>query len=68
MPIKFYSADELKAVENIYPISNFVKKTVVVGSVARPSAYLGSNRGKEIYYTINDGVTLAVYRKEEKSQ
>ncbi len=64
VPLLLYTEDDLRTVEDKFPISDFVFHTVGVGSVARPSAYLASNKGKEISYLKKNGMTLAIYRKE----
>ena len=63
VPLSFYTKDELLEVEDRFPISPFVKNTVGVGAVARPSAYLGSSEGKEMGYYISNGITLAIYKR-----
>lgn len=58
LPIQFYSAEELERVEGYFSESEFVKRTVGVGSVCERSAACGGNRivfGK----TVKDGVTVA---------
>lgn len=62
-PLQFYSIKNLAEVENQFPMSSFVKETVGVGSVARPSGYLASGCGEELGYFRGAGVTLAVYKK-----
>jgi cobalt-precorrin 5A hydrolase len=64
VPLVFYAKEDLKKVEDKFPISDFVFHTVGVGSVARPSAYLASSGGKEIAYLKKNGMTLAIYKKE----
>ncbi|WP_273702687.1 cobalt-precorrin 5A hydrolase [Thermoanaerobacter sp. A7A] len=66
VPVVFYTKEDLKKVENKFPISDFVFHTVGVGSVARPSAYLSSDGGKEIAYLKKDGITLAIYKSRKK--
>jgi len=63
VPLGFYMKDELLKVEEYFPISPFVKKTVGVGAVARPSAYLASDGGEELGYYRNNGITLAIYKR-----
>lgn len=63
VPFKTYTAEELAVVEDLFPISKFVKKTVGVGSVARTAAYLASYRGKEISYNVFNGITLAIFKR-----
>jgi len=67
-PIKYFPKEELKKVEDKFPVSDFVFHTVGVGSVARPSAYLLSNNGKEIVYLKKDGITIALYKIEEEGK
>lgn len=66
IPLVFYTKEELRKIENKFPISDFVFHTVGVGSVARPSAYLASNAGEEIAYLKKNGITLAVYKFRKK--
>lgn len=62
VPIHYFTARELAAVEGKFPSSAFVKKTVGVGSVARPSGFLASSFGEEQSYYKGDGITLAIYK------
>ncbi|QSZ28086.1 cobalt-precorrin 5A hydrolase [Aceticella autotrophica] len=62
VPVKYYIRQELEEVEHLFPVSEFVKKTVGAGSVARPSAYLLSENGQELLYTKGNGITLAIYK------
>ena len=60
-PIRFYSAEELNAVEGIFTPSAFVAKTVGVDNVCERAAVLDSNGGKLLLRkTGRNGVTLAV--------
>lgn len=63
VPLIFYSAEELKTVESLFHVSDFVRKTVGVGSVAKPAAYMASNKGSKILYYAGSGITLAVYKR-----
>lgn len=63
VPLSFYTKDELLKVEDQFPISSFVKRTVGVGAVARPSAYLASSGGIELGYYTSQGITLAIYKR-----
>lgn len=63
VPISFLEKKKIADVENRFPVSEFVRKTVGVGSVARPCAYIISDGGKELGYYSGDGITLAVYKK-----
>lgn len=63
VPFMLYTKTELLKVEDHFPISDFVKKTVGVGSVARPSAFNASFRGKELGFYTSNGITLAIYKR-----
>ncbi|SHF07065.1 precorrin-4 C11-methyltransferase [Caldanaerobius fijiensis DSM 17918] len=63
VPISFLEKRKIADVENRFPVSEFVRETVGVGSVARPCAYIISDGGKELGYYSGDGITLAVYKK-----
>lgn len=63
VPIKLYTKEQLSKFEHRFPISPFVKKTVGVGSVAKPSACIASCDGKELGYYTAKGITLAVFKR-----
>lgn len=61
LPVRFYSAEELNAVEGDFTTSAFVAKTVGVDNVCERAAVLDSNGGKLLLRkTGKNGVTLAV--------
>lgn len=62
VPLKIYSVEDIKRVENLFEGSEFVKKIIGVGSVARPVGYLESNMGKELFYSKKDGMVLSIYQ------
>ncbi len=64
-PLKIFTLEQIKDVEDMFQKSQFVKDTIGVYSVSEPSAYLLGGkviRGKAIY----DGVTVSVSVEEEK--
>lgn len=58
----FYSQEDLKKVEDMFEISEFVRKTVGTGSVAEGSCYLTS-RNIIVDKKIGPSMTLAIGRK-----
>lgn len=62
VPLKIYSVEDIKRVENLFEGSEFVKKIIGVGAVARPVGYLESNMGKELFYSKKDGMVLSIYQ------
>jgi len=60
-PIHFFAVAALKQVASLFPASERVERVLGVGSVARPSAFLASGRGKELGYFQGQGVTLALF-------
>ncbi|ADL07097.1 cobalt-precorrin 5A hydrolase [Thermosediminibacter oceani] len=66
VPVEFYTVKRLQEVENRFPLSEFVKQRIGVGSVARPSAFLASNGGEELGYFRGGGFTLAIFRRRMK--
>ncbi|HBX75879.1 MAG: cobalt-precorrin 5A hydrolase [Acidaminococcaceae bacterium] len=61
LPVRFYSAEELNAVEGDFTPSAFVAKTVGVDNVCERAAVLDSHGGKLLLRkTGRNGVTLAV--------
>ncbi len=64
-PIRFYSAEELNAVEGDFTPSAFVAKTVGVDNVCERAAVLDSGGGKLVLRkTGRNGVTLAIAAEE----
>ena len=61
MPIRFYTAEELNAVEGDFTPSAFVAKTVGVDNVCERAAVLDSKGGRLLLHkTSKNGVTLAI--------
>lgn len=61
IPISFYSADELNAVQGDFTPSRFVAKTVGVDNVCERAAVLNSGNGNMLLHkTSLNGVTLAI--------
>ena len=61
LPVRFYSAEELNAVEGDFTSSDFVAKTVGVDNVCERAAVLDSQGGKLLLRkTGRNGVTLAI--------
>ena len=64
-PLRFYSAEELRAVEGDFTPSAFVEKTVGVDNVCERAAVLDSKGGKLVLRkTGRNGVTLAIAAEE----
>lgn len=64
--LKIIPIEEIKAVEDEFEGSAFVKKTIGIGSVAEPCGYLASNKGTCIVpKTIMNGMTVSIW--EEKN-
>ena len=56
------SLKEIKKVQHLFPKSEFVEKTLGVGAVCEPSAYIASNMGRCISHKIiASGSTLCIY-------
>ncbi|MEL7565171.1 MAG: cobalt-precorrin 5A hydrolase [Dehalobacterium sp.] len=65
LPVHIVDRSEIAPIEHRFPCSNFVKKTIGVGCVAEPAAYLVSKEGRLVVpKTAFDGITLCLY--EEK--
>lgn len=63
-PFKIFTLDEIRKVEDKFPKSQFVKKTIGVYSVSEPSAYLLGGRMLTGRLKM-DGITITI-AKEEK--
>lgn len=64
IPIYYYSAEELEAVEGKFEESDFVKSVTGVGSVSARAAKALGKRGKFLKEKeIKDGMTLSVFEK-----
>ncbi len=64
VPLSFYSLEEVASVAHHFPSSPWVAKTLGVGSVARPCAFLASSGGEEEGYLARQGVTVAIFRRK----
>lgn len=61
-PLKIFTLEEIKKIEDNFPKSQFVKKTIGVYSVSEPSAYLLG--GKMLTGKIKiDGITISVAKE-----
>ncbi|WP_204401216.1 cobalt-precorrin 5A hydrolase [Alkaliphilus hydrothermalis] len=61
VPLEVIQRQRIKEVEEQFETSVFVRKTIGVGAVSGPCAYLGSNRGRLILEKRkNRGITLSI--------
>lgn len=59
------SYEEIKKIEHQFECSELVEKTLGVGCVAEPCAYIASDKGLRLLKkTKMDGVTISIYQKE----
>ncbi|TCO79493.1 cobalt-precorrin 5A hydrolase [Marinisporobacter balticus] len=66
VPLVIIARDKIKEIENKFELSSFVKKTIGVGAVCEPVAFLSSSSGEMIQRKKkDDGVTIAVFREGE---
>lgn len=67
LPFEIISREKVKEVENLFEKSEFVEKTIGVGSVSEPCAYLASLKNGRFLLkkSKRDGITLSIY--EEKN-
>ncbi|MCK4258128.1 MAG: cobalt-precorrin 5A hydrolase [Halanaerobiales bacterium] len=64
LSLQIFSTEEVKAVEDKFSISEFVKKTIGVGGVAEPTVFLGTEKGEWVLRRQKlDGVTVAIMRE-----
>lgn len=64
VPLVSVAREALKAVEDEFEGSDFVRKSIGVGSVCEPAAFLTSSGGIWLQRkTIHDGITIAVIRE-----
>ncbi|MEN3042873.1 MAG: cobalamin biosynthesis protein [Fervidobacterium sp.] len=61
-----FCVEKLKAHEDKFQGSDFVKGAVGVGAVAKPCAYLSSKKGIEIFYEKMKGVTISTFIENPK--
>lgn len=66
IPLLFYSLEEAASVAEYFPISKKVKEVLGIGSVARPCALLASSYGKEEGYFAQNGITVALFRRNKR--
>lgn len=65
--LEIISREEIKKVEDRFESSAFVKKTIGVGSVSEPVAYLSSNKGECLVKKHKlDGITLSIFNWRKK--
>lgn len=62
LPLRFYTAQELQAVEGVFSASDYVKKTVGVDNVCQRAACKSAGEGASVILpkTIVNGVTVAI--------
>ncbi|MCC5911098.1 MAG: cobalt-precorrin 5A hydrolase [Clostridiaceae bacterium] len=61
IPLEILAREELKEIENKFETSDFVKKSIGVGAVSEPCAYLGSKGGKILLNKQKyNGVTISI--------
>jgi len=66
LPLVIVGREEILSIENNFTCSDFVKKTIGVGCVAEPAAFIASRGGSKIApKTAFQGITFALY--EEKN-
>lgn len=67
IPLEIVSREEIKTVENRFELSEFVKKTIGVGAVCEPVAYLRAKKGKFLMNkTAFDGITISILEEENE--
>ncbi|MBF8983575.1 cobalt-precorrin 5A hydrolase [Lutibacter sp. B2] len=65
-PLVIVDREDIKKVENRFETSPFVKKTIGVGAVCEPVAFLSSKNGKMIQGKKSyNGITIALFREGE---
>lgn len=64
VPLEIIEKEEIEKVEDKFNTSDFVKKSIGVGAVCEPCAYLSSNDGKFIMNKHKfNGITLAIWEE-----
>ena len=66
--LKIISREEIKKIENNFETSEFVKKSIGVGAVSAPCAFIeGKGRGKFLAEKLKyDGITISIFEEETK--
>lgn len=65
VPLKIIDDESIKAIEDDFECSDFVRKTVGFGCVCEPCGFLGSKSGKQLIPKRSfKGITLSVYEKD----
>ena len=63
VPLKWYTINEIKKIEDNFSQSKFVKQTIGVGAVCEPSAYLAAEKPLLISHkTSYEGITIALVK------
>lgn len=66
LPICIVNREAILPIEDKFAYSDFVKKTIGVGCVCEPSAYIVSKRGRMVApKTAFNGITLCIYEEEK---
>ena len=66
--LKIISREEIKKIENNFETSEFVKKSIGVGAVSAPCAFIGGNgKGKFLAEKLKyEGITISIFEEETK--
>ena len=66
--LKIIFREEIKKIENNFETSEFVKKSIGVGAVSAPCAFIeGNGRGKFLAEKLKyDGITISIFEEETK--
>ena len=60
IPFQVFSIEVLQSYEHLFPISEFVRKTIGIGSVSQPCAWVMSNGNIEGETLKQDGITITL--------
>ena len=66
--LKIISRDDIQKIENNFETSQFVKKSIGVGAVSAPCAFIaGKGRGKFLAEKLKyEGITISIFEEEKK--
>ena len=66
--LKIISRDDIQKIENNFETSQFVKKSIGVGAVSAPCAFIaGKGRGKFLAEKLKyEGITISNFEEEKK--